>query len=109
MVRGASEKGAYTFGYVGNMNKVAKTVVTSVIWDLFPLYKEAVLQKMNGNFVGRKYRLGMSQGGVILAPYNIKLSAAIRKDVDQARQKIMRGEFKVPLIFKATVGGRTNK
>ena len=110
VIRGAAEKNVRTAGYVGNMASVApNVVVTSVIWDLYSLFKEVALQVMNGTFKGQNYNLGMARGGVLLAPYGVDLPDNVKKKVDSTRQRIVKGEFKVPFIAKATVGGKKKK
>lgn len=107
VIRGVAEKGARTFGYVGNMSNVApKVVMTSVIWDLYSLFKEVTLQVMNGTFKGQRFSLGMARGGVLLAPYGPDVPDNVKRKVDEVRRKIISGEFKVPFVSKPTVGGK---
>ena len=107
VIRAAAEKGVRTFGYVGDMSNIGpKVVVTSVIWDLYSLFKEVTAQVMNGTFKGQEFLYGMARGGVVLAPYNVDLPDNVKKKVDEVRQKIVTGQFKVPYIAKPTVGGK---
>ena len=54
VIEAAREKGIGAFGNMEDQSEMAPdTVVTSVVWDMWPSVKEFVTLVQNGSFVGR--------------------------------------------------------
>jgi basic membrane protein A len=90
------------FGYVGDMSSQApKNLVGSVLYKLEPYFKAAVEDVRNDSFrPAKRYEFGLADDGVDLLlndEYSVKeIPADVTDQVDQVREQIVSGEFKVP-------------
>jgi basic membrane lipoprotein Med (substrate-binding protein (PBP1-ABC) superfamily) len=91
---------------IGNMSdqweQGPKTVVTSVVWDMWPTVKQVVNQVQAGVFTSQDFGQFsfMGKGGSFLAPYHewdSNLSAEIKEMVTARRQEILDGTFRAPI------------
>jgi basic membrane protein A len=90
------------FGYVGDMSSQApKNLVGSVLYKLEPYFKAAVEDVRNDSFrPAKRYEFGLADDGVDLLlndEYSVKeIPADVTDQVEQVREQIVSGEFKVP-------------
>lgn len=93
----AERAGVWGVGYNSDMIKDApKATLTSVIWHWGVYYTAAVQSIIDGTFTTAPYFGGMKEGMVDLAPLNDAIIAeGTAAKIDEARAKIMSGEFNV--------------
>jgi simple sugar transport system substrate-binding protein/basic membrane protein A len=103
MIEAAKERGVYATGYVGDMSEIAPdTVLTSLVWNLYPLLETMVKDVQAGTFQpGKFYSLGVAQGAFEM-PINPKLKdkvpASVLEQVEKAKADIIAGKLEVPYI-----------
>jgi len=103
MIEAAKERGAYAVGYVGDMSELAPdAVITSVVWNLYPLVEVMVKDIQNGAFrPGKFYSLGVAEGSLEV-PINPnmkdKIPAETLELMEQVQADITSGSFEVPYI-----------
>ena len=101
VIEAAKEKGALAIGNMSDQSSLSPdTVITSVIWDMWPTVKQAISLVNAGVFSGQD--LGqfsfMGKGGSYLAPYHAfeaKLPKEVTDMVDKRKQEILDGTFRV--------------
>jgi simple sugar transport system substrate-binding protein len=102
MAQAIKQENISGFGYVGDMSSQApENLVGSVMYNLEPYFKAAVEDVRNDTFrPAKRYEFGMADGGVDLLlndEYSAKeIPADVMDQVDQVREEIVSGEFKVP-------------
>jgi basic membrane lipoprotein Med (substrate-binding protein (PBP1-ABC) superfamily) len=79
-----------------------KTVVTSVVWDMWPTVRQVIGQVKAGVFTSQDFGQFsyMGKGGSYLAPYDAwdnKLPAEVKTMVAKRTQEIKDGTFRVPV------------
>lgn len=103
VIEAAAEKGIPAIGNMSDQSELApETVVTSVVWDMSPTVDQIVKEVRAGVFTAQDFGQFsfMGQGGSYLAPYHAwadKLPEEIKAMVDQRRQEILAGTFRVPI------------
>jgi basic membrane protein A len=97
------EKGVLAFGNMSDQNELAPDVViTGPVWDMYPTIAYAIDMVGKGAWVSQD--LGewsmMAKGGASLAPFHgfeTKLPAAVIQEVENLKQRILGGTFRVPV------------
>jgi basic membrane lipoprotein Med (substrate-binding protein (PBP1-ABC) superfamily) len=101
VIEAAKERGVLAIGNMSDQSELAPdTVVTSVVWDMWPTVKQAVSLVKAGVFTAQDFGAFsyMSKGGSFLAPYHAfdgKLPDDLKQLVEAKRQEIMSGNFRV--------------
>ena len=101
VIEAAAEKGIPAIGNMSDQTGLAPdTVVTSVVWDMWPTVRQVVSQVKAGVFTSQDFGQFsyMGKGGSFLAPYHAwesKLPAQIKRLVDQRRVEILDGTFRI--------------
>jgi basic membrane protein A and related proteins len=104
-IEAAREAGVYATGYVGDMSEIAPdAVITSLVWNLYPLLERMVTETDSGAFSpGKFYSLGVAEGGFEI-PVNPALADEIPADtlaaIEKARADITAGALEVPYVFQ---------
>jgi basic membrane protein A len=99
----AKDKGGVAFGYVGDMNARADSVVASMMWQLDKPWKMAVEDAAAGKTVARYYDAGTKDGAleIIISPkWKDKISADAMKLFDAKLADIKSGKLTVPFNDK---------
>ncbi|MBC8533041.1 BMP family ABC transporter substrate-binding protein [Yeguia hominis] len=92
----AEEAGVFGVGYNSDMSKDApKAVLTSVIWNWSAYYTWAVENVINGTWTGENYYGGLAEGFVDIAPLADFCADGTAEKIEEARQKIVSGEWDV--------------
>jgi len=105
----AKDAGIYAFGNMTDQNSLApNTVLTSCVWDMYPLIKKSVEAVQNGTWKAMNLKdwSMMAAGGSRLAPYHgleSKIPADVKAKVEEVQKQIMAGTFVVPVIEEPTV------
>ncbi len=103
VIEAAAEKGIPAIGNMSDQTGLAPdTVVTSVVWDMWPTVKQVISVVKAGVFTSQDFGQFsyMSKGGSFLAPYHAwdsKLSGDIKAMVDKRKQEILDGTFRVDI------------
>ncbi len=103
VIEAAAERGIPAIGNMSDQSELApKTVVTSVVWDMWPTVKQVVGQVEAGVFTSQDFGQFsyMGKGGSYLAPYHAwadKLPAEVKTMVAERTQEIKDGTFRVPV------------
>lgn len=96
MHRQAERLGLRTIGFNLDVHQYApRAVITSVIFKMDTLLREAVRLVQQGRWEGRLYRLGLRDGAFELAPFYGALSQEEQARVEAVRRDILQG--KAPL------------
>lgn len=99
----AKEAGVFAFGNMSDQNSLAPdVVVTSCIWDVYPLIKNSVEAVQAGTWKAANLKdwSMMAAGGAKLAPYHgfeSKLPQDVKDKVAEVQAKILDGSFTVPV------------
>lgn len=93
----AEKAGKWGVGYNSDMRKDApKATLTSTVWNWGVYYTQAVKAVMDGTWTPENYFGGMDDGLVNITELNADLcTEEMQTKVDEAREKIMSGEFNV--------------
>ena len=98
----AKEAGGYTTGYVGDMTESGPEVVlTNIIWNLEPMFRDMLKQTQEGTFDAPYYRYGIKEGALDISinpGLADKIPAEALQQVEEAKAKIQSGEFEVPFV-----------
>ncbi len=103
VIEAAAEKGIPAIGNMSDQWQLSPdTVVTSVVWDMWPTVKQVVNVVKAGVFTSQDFGQFsyMSKGGSFLAPYHKwedKLPKEVKDMVEQRRREILDGTFRVPI------------
>ena len=103
VVEAAKERGIAAIGNMSDQTSLGPdTVVTSVVWDMWPTVKQVISLVKAGVFSAQDFGQFsyMGKGGSFLAPYHgwdKKLSDDIKKMVAERRQEILDGTFRVDI------------
>jgi len=103
VIEAAAEKGIPAIGNMSDQWELApETVVTSVVWDMWPTVKHIVNVVEAGVFTAQDFGQFsyMSKGGSFLAPYHEwedKLPEDVKTMVAERKQEILDGTFRVPI------------
>lgn len=98
----AKEAGGYTTGYVGDMTESGPEVVlTNIVWNLEPMFRDMLKQTQDGTFDAPYYRYGIKEGALDISinpGLADKIPAEALQQVEDAKAQIQSGEFEVPFI-----------
>ncbi|HEV2501816.1 MAG TPA: BMP family ABC transporter substrate-binding protein [Mesorhizobium sp.] len=100
-IEGAADAGVTALGFMADQSAVAPdTVITSIIWDPYPLLSHAYGQVAAGAFEAKDLSPLelMSAGGCYLAPYGnfaTKVPEAVQQQIATKFEAIKGGAFKV--------------
>ena len=103
-IEAAKEVGGYVTGFVGDMSENGPDVVlTSIVWNLEPLFSKMLEQTQDGSFDNPTYKMGISDGsGSMYLAYNDALKDKIPAEAvdaaDKAQKAIAAGELVVPFV-----------
>ena len=103
VVEAAKERGIAAIGNMSDQTGLGPdTVVTSVVWDMWPTVKQVISLVKAGVFSAQDFGQFsyMGKGGSFLAPYHAwdkKLSDDIKKMVADRRQEILDGTFRITI------------
>lgn len=103
VIEAAAEKGIPAIGNMSDQWELdPETVVTSVVWDMWPTVKQIISVVEAGVFTAQDFGQFsyMSKGGSSLAPYHEwedKLSDDVKAMVEERKQEILDGTFRVPI------------
>jgi basic membrane protein A and related proteins len=103
VIEAAAERGIPAIGNMSDQSELAPdTVVTSVVWDMWPTVKQVVGLVQAGVFTSQDFGQFsyMGKGGSYLAPYHAweeKLLDDVKAMVAGRTQEIMDGTFRVPV------------
>jgi simple sugar transport system substrate-binding protein len=75
-------------------------LLTSIVWDYLPLFREAVRQMADGTYGNSVGYLDLKNGGIRLLDSD-RIPVDARQAVETAKQGIMNGTIAVPEIYKA--------
>lgn len=103
VIEAAKEKGIPAIGNMSDQWELGPgTVVTSVVWDMWPTVKQVVNQVKAGVFTSQDFGQFsyMGKGGSFLAPYHkwdSKLPSGIKDMVAKRKAEILDGTFRIPI------------
>jgi basic membrane protein A and related proteins len=103
VIEAAAERGIPAIGNMSDQSELAPdTVVTSVVWDMWPTVKQVISLVQADVFSAQDFGQFsfMGKGGSYLAPYHAwddKLPDEIKAMVAARTQEIMDGTFRVPV------------
>lgn len=92
----AEQAGIWGVGYNSDMTKDAPgAVLTSAIWNWDAYYTWAVQNVINGTWTGENYYGGLSEGFVDITALSDLCADGTAEKVEEARQKILSGQWDV--------------
>ena len=92
----AEEHGVWAVGYNSDMaEKAPKSVLTSTMWDWSVYYTAATQAVIDGTWTGENYFGDMKDGLVVMAPLTDLCEEGTQEKVDEAKEKILSGEWDV--------------
>jgi basic membrane protein A and related proteins len=92
----AEERGKLSVGYNTDMSKMApKAVMTSAVWNWGPYYVKVVQSVKDGTWKSGQYWGAMSDGIVDIAPFGPMVGDDVKKAVNDAKAKIIKGDIKL--------------
>ena len=95
-MQAAEEKGKFGIGYNTDMSKMApKAVLTSPIWNWGPYYVKVVEAVKNKTWKSEQYWGSMADNIVDLAPYGPMVKDDTKKLIEEAKKKIVAGQWDV--------------
>ena len=103
VIEAAQERGVVAIGNMSDQSSLGPdTVVTSVVWDMWPTVKQGVSLVKAGVFSSQDFGQFsyMGKGGSFLAPYQAwdkKLPDEVKKLIAARRQEILDGTFRVDI------------
>ena len=101
VIEAAQEKGVLAIGNMSDQSSLSpETVVTSVVWDMWPTVKQVISLVKAGVFTSQDFGQFsfMGKQGSYLAPYGAweaKLPKEVKEMVAARRQEILDGNFRV--------------
>ena len=107
IVETAEKRGAYVCGYHCSQATLApKGYLTGAEWNWEKVYTDYVKDVKAGKKVPNLVRGGLKEGVVKMSPYGAPVSAEAKKAADEAKAKLMAGNFS---IFKGPLKDNTGK
>ncbi|RMF83195.1 MAG: BMP family ABC transporter substrate-binding protein [Nitrospinota bacterium] len=92
----AQEHRIYSVGYNTDMSRFAPDAhLTAPVWNWAPFYLETVKRVKAGTWKSEAYWKGLESGIVALAPYGKMVPPEVRALVEQRKEAIMAGRFKI--------------
>ncbi len=103
-IEAAKEQGGYATGYVGDMTESGPDVVlTNIMWNLEPMFKDMLETTLDGTFDAPYYRYGIAENAldIMINPALAdKIPPEALQQVEEAKAKIKSGELEVPFIIE---------
>ena len=102
-IEAANDGGGVSTGYVGDMSKVGKSVLSSFSWRLDKVFALMVADVAAGKKEAQYYSVGLGNGGMdmLISPdWVSKIPADTLKLYESKLADIKAGSFKVPFITK---------
>jgi simple sugar transport system substrate-binding protein/basic membrane protein A len=101
-IEAAKQVNGYATGYVGEMSDLGPEVVlTSIVWNLEPMFASMLAATLDGSFDAPYYVYGMREGALDIT-INPNLADRIPAEAlaafEQAKSQILSGELQVPFI-----------
>jgi simple sugar transport system substrate-binding protein/basic membrane protein A len=101
-IEAAKEVGGFATGYVGDMSALGPEVVlSSIVWNMNPIYETMSAQTADGSFSGPYYQFGVADGAldIVLNPALAdQVPAEALAAVEAARAAINDGSLEVPFV-----------
>jgi len=103
VIEAAKEAGVYAIGNMLDQHDEAPgTVITSVVWDMWPLVKYVITSVRSGSFVAMDLRewTMMAKGGAYLAPFREfeeMIPEDLKQEIEDIAERIKMGMFRVPI------------
>ncbi len=95
----AEERGVYFISFGSDMRRFAPHVfLTGTVWNWTPIMTDIVEAVHNGTwneYPGQDWWYGLAKGGVKLAPFSDLVPDDVKEMVEEKKQAIIEGEFKV--------------
>jgi len=102
-IEAAKESGGYATGYVGDMSELGPDVVlSSIVWNMTPLFEAISSQTADGSFDAPFYRFSVAEDALeIVINENLldKVPAEAVTAIDEARAAIKNGTLEVPFVL----------
>ena len=100
VIDAAVEKGVLAIGAVSDQNFLGPdAVLTSVLWDLGPVYVDVAKSVMEGTWVSKGWTYGIKEGSIKLADFHgldVNVRPEVLEQTEETFAKIKAGEFVVP-------------
>ncbi|WP_417308902.1 BMP family protein [Devosia sp.] len=100
VIDAAVEKDVLAIGAVSDQNFLGPDVVlTSVLWDLGPVYTDVAKSVMEGTWESRAWTYGIKEGSIKLADFHgldSNVDPAVLAEVEETMAAIKAGDFVVP-------------
>ena len=102
-LQACSDEDKWFIDVIGDKRSVdqAGVLLTSVLIDFSVAYQRAAADIYNGTFGANPYPLTLSNGGSDLLTLNPAVPQSVVSQVEQAKQKILNGQIKVPRFLTA--------
>lgn len=101
-IEAAQEAGGYTTGYVGDMSALGPEVVlSSVVWNMIPIFDAIVADTQSGSFDAPYYQFGVADEAldIVINPGLAEtIPAEATAALEEARAAIVSGELEVPFV-----------
>jgi len=95
-IEAAARRGKYAMGYYSDVSVIAPdSVFTSAIWNWGPYYVKTINSIQEGKWEPDAYLGNLSDNIVSLASYGPMVPEKVKVKVQDARQKIISGEWEV--------------
>jgi basic membrane protein A and related proteins len=95
-IQAAQERGAFAGGNDSDMSRFAPDAyLTNPVWNWGPYYVKTVKAVMDGTWKTEQFSGDMKDGTVTLAPYGKKVPEDVKKLAEDAKAKIISGQFDV--------------
>ena len=101
VIEACAEKGGFAIGNMTDQSAInPKVVVTSVIWDPYPVIKAAAEQVKAGTYKAQDFSVleNVANGGNYLAPYgefDAQIPADVKFNIQKRHRELAAGTFKV--------------
>lgn len=98
VIETAQRRGAMVVGYHADASSLApQNWITGAVWNWPDLYVDMVKTALDGKFIGSKYdgkyRGGLKDGVVQLAPFGSRVPEEVKRLVEEKRQAIISGSL----------------
>ncbi|PRY68818.1 nucleoside-binding protein [Glaciihabitans tibetensis] len=99
-IDGAIDGGALAIGALTDQNFLGPdNVLTSVLWDLAPVFTDVATAVQDGSWTNENYSYGVAEGSITLADFHgldSRVPADVMATVLEREAEIASGEFEVP-------------
>ncbi|MFF2482513.1 BMP family ABC transporter substrate-binding protein [Paenibacillus sp. NPDC058071] len=95
-LQAAAERGAMAGGNDSDMSRFApEAYLTNPTWNWGPYYTKVVQSVIDGTWTNEQYSGSMADEMVGLAPFGTNVPDDVKKQVEDAKAKVLSGEFQV--------------